>query len=484
MRATLAPVARARSAPRSLTMAVASPAAKYRTSSRASAESATTRKPVGSPAGGTASDRYSERWEMRAGVARLISWARTAARTRSGSASHPLGTSAATGPRSVSKTRTLPTTSGGRPSTAAMRSADRNRSRTGSISCWTSRSTRWLWTSTLVRMAAVWQARRAGHPSSVVRGTHPVGECAGDARRPVGVRPRRFGRVALAGAALSADLLVELPPVALLGGVAALLPADLADLAEEVRPVALLGRQTTFAPGLGSGHPLALATVVLGHVGTPPSIGRSRGTLPYLPQVPRKATPERGQNLRSGFHAARSIRTAHRLKVRTQSCRRSTNDGDLRPPASHGRDGRQRPPPQGGGGAVRARGWRPHCGGPAHARGQRHRDVRVRAPAPAQGRRLRRHARGRLRLHALRRRAVPGERLPPAGGRRARHPQGPGGGADVRGAHAAPGGADPGRRPAGPGARDRSDGDRQDDHDRVGRRAREPDPAGAHRHDR
>src|SRR4051794_18877666 len=67
------------------------------------------------------------------------------------------------------------------------------------------------------------------------------------------VRTRRF-RVELAGAALAADLLIELDPVAALRGVAALLPADLPDLAEEFVAVAALRGHSTLATGLGSGH--------------------------------------------------------------------------------------------------------------------------------------------------------------------------------------------------------------------------------------
>src|SRR6266542_431766 len=140
--ATFAPVAGTRSAPRSLRIAVASPPAKYRTCWSARALSATTRNPGGRPAGGMASARYSVSWEARAGLTSPISCARTEARTRSGSGSHSAETMAATGPRSVSKTTTLPTIWGGRSRTAAIRSADRSRPRTGSSSCLMSRPTR------------------------------------------------------------------------------------------------------------------------------------------------------------------------------------------------------------------------------------------------------------------------------------------------------------------------------------------------------
>src|SRR5215208_2958682 len=71
--------------------------------------------------------------------------------------------------------------------------------------------------------------------------------------RPRSVTPTTWGDGS-ARAALAADLLVELDPVALLGRLAALLAAHPADLSEEVVAVALLRGLPSFAPGLGSAH--------------------------------------------------------------------------------------------------------------------------------------------------------------------------------------------------------------------------------------
>src|SRR5436190_16527702 len=58
----------------------------------------------------------------------------------------------------------------------------------------------------------------------------------------------------LAGAALAADLLIELDAVAAFRGVAALLSADLADLSEEFVAVASLGGETALSACLRSAH--------------------------------------------------------------------------------------------------------------------------------------------------------------------------------------------------------------------------------------
>src|SRR5437870_12147637 len=68
----------------------------------------------------------------------------------------------------------------------------------------------------------------------------------------------------LAGAALAADLLIELDAVAAFGGVAALLPADLADLAEEFVAVASLGGETALPARLRPAH-----LHLLGHADRP-----------------------------------------------------------------------------------------------------------------------------------------------------------------------------------------------------------------------
>src|SRR5262249_11230467 len=91
--------------------------------------------------------------------------------TRAGSGSRSEGTTAATAPFSVSNTTTRPTSSGRRSSTAAIRSADRNRPLARKTSWGASRSSRKLWTSTLVRTGSVSQRTRIGlRPAATCRG--------------------------------------------------------------------------------------------------------------------------------------------------------------------------------------------------------------------------------------------------------------------------------------------------------------------------
>src|SRR5438874_404479 len=92
----------------------------------------------------------------------------------------------------------------------------------------------------------------------------------------------------LAGAALAADLLVELDAVAALRRIAALLAPDLADLAEELVAVAPLRGQPTLPTGLGPAH-----LHLLGHTRSLPLASVVRGRSVAYPSIPRATQPFR-----------------------------------------------------------------------------------------------------------------------------------------------------------------------------------------------
>src|SRR5262249_40120044 len=147
---------------------------------------------------------------------------------------------------------------------------------------------------------------------------------SGERRRPPPSPDRRRAassrRALLAGTALAPDLLVELDAVAALGGVAALLAADLPDLAEEVGAVALLGGPSTPAAGLGPGHPLALA-VRFRHVRNTSRWSSPGKSGPLCSQMRHKATTNPDE---SHPNDSRTRSRPSTLKERTHPCRPST----------------------------------------------------------------------------------------------------------------------------------------------------------------
>src|SRR5437588_4636930 len=111
-------------------------------------------------------------------------------------------------------------------------------------------------------------------------------ECRSVVRRPAVRAGLSAGCASLVGAALPPDLLVELHPVAALGGVATLLAADLPDPAEEFVAVAPFRGQPALPAGIGPAH-----LHLLGHILPFRPRSSSRVASVLYPAPPRATQP-------------------------------------------------------------------------------------------------------------------------------------------------------------------------------------------------
>src|SRR2546423_391605 len=134
----------------------------------------------------------------------------------------------------------------------------------------------------------------------------PRTERSAPARRSVQVGWCR----ALPRAALAPDLLVELHPVATLGGVSPLLAPDLADPAEELVTVPSLGGQATLAAGLCPAHLHLLGHVLPFRPDARSGMGLPESLTPQIREQHNLFGPFRGVRpyslwIRPGFPACR-----------------------------------------------------------------------------------------------------------------------------------------------------------------------------------